>query len=719
MRYHSSRFVPAAGRLLVLAVLLAVLAASSVTWGQEKAAQDRVADASALDQKLLAEAKKGSEIMANLTYLSDEIGPRVTGSRALKKANEWTAEKMKSYGLTEVRLEAWSIPEGWERGPVTARIIEPDNGRSLSLAAMGWTPSTKGKIQGDVVLLNTRTTKELEPYKGKLKGAIVLQGPPTKLRPLEEMNKPGGDRPSSSVAPDGRPEPTREELFAFRRELANFLHAEGAAVLLSDAGKHFGLLMTGGGWRGTDRPSASNRLPTLSVAHNHYELLHRLATRGGSAKTRIEIEVENKFIAGPLAVYNTVGEIKGSEKPDEFVVLGAHLDSWDLGQGTTDNGTGTAVILETARLLVKSGVKPKRTIRFVLFSGEEQGLHGSKAYVEKHKDEMARTSVCLVHDTGTGKVVGLGSGARPALKPLLEAELVSLKELGVTDFTTRSLGGSDHASFESAGVPGFLMRQETADYRFSHHSQADTLERAREADLVQSAQVMAVAALRLANLDKLLPRDKDPVADRDGFIPLFRDEGAPKGWRVTEWNDLTKAAPDGVVWTVKDGILQTGKQRGTWLVSEQEYADFILEFEFKLTEVGNSGVALRSPMKGDPAFDGMELQLADLRYNTKAKDSELTGGIYRAIAPTKQVYKPTEWNKCRIELKGTQLKVTLNGEVIQDVDLSKYDQPVKRHDGSDASPIKDRPKKGHIGFQHLSRNNEPVQIRGVRLKELK
>jgi hypothetical protein len=208
-------------------------------------------------------------------------------------------------------------------------------------------------------------------------------------------------------------------------------------------------------------------------------------------------------------------------------------------------------------------------------------------------------------------------------------------------------------------------------------------------------------------------------ADRDGFTPLFREEGVPKGWLVREWNDLAKPAPKGVEWAVKDGVLQTGRQRGTWLVSEKEYGDFVLEFEVKLTERGNSGVALRSPLRGDPAFDGLELQIADLRYNTEAKDSELTGGIYRAIAPTKQVYKPTEWNRFSIELKGPRLKATVNGEVIQDIDLEKYDKPVKRHDGTDAPPVKDRPRRGHIGFQHLSRNNEPVYYRGVRLKELK
>jgi len=205
------------------------------------------------------------------------------------------------------------------------------------------------------------------------------------------------------------------------------------------------------------------------------------------------------------------------------------------------------------------------------------------------------------------------------------------------------------------------------------------------------------------------------AADED-FQTLFPDDGPPKGWSVREWNDLTKKVD--APWTVKDGVLQPSPRRGTWLMSDKEYTDFILEFEIKLTKEGNSGVALRAPMMGDPAFDGMELQVADFRYNTQAKDSELTGGIYRAIAPSKQVYKPTEWNKFKIELKGVHLKVTLNGEVIQDVDLDKYDQPVKRHDGSDAAPVKDRPKRGHIGFQHLSKNNEPVLIRNTRIRVL-
>src|SRR5262245_46428037 len=225
--------------------------------------------------------------------------------------------------------------------------------------------------------------------------------------------------------------------------------------------------------------------------------------------------------------------------------------------------------------------------------------------------------------------------------------------------------------------------------------------------------------LRIGGIVLLVVVAGSAAADEPGFVPLFQADGVPRGWVVREWNDVSKDATKNGEWTVKDGVLQPGRTRGTWLMSEKEYGDFILEFEIKLTERGNSGVALRSPMKGDPAFDGLELQFADLRYNKDAKDSELTGGLYRAAAPTKQVYKPTEWNTCKVELKGSKFKATINGELVQDIDLDKFDQPVKRHDGTNAPPLKDRPRKGHIGFQHLSRDNEPVLIRNVKIKELK
>jgi len=203
----------------------------------------------------------------------------------------------------------------------------------------------------------------------------------------------------------------------------------------------------------------------------------------------------------------------------------------------------------------------------------------------------------------------------------------------------------------------------------------------------------------------------------DGFVPLFPKDGAPAGFVVRNWSDIADPPRDAADWKVENGILTSVGARGCWLVSEKEYRNFTLEYEFKLGPQGNSGCALRAPLKGDPAFDGLEMQMADFRYNPKAKDSELTGGIYRAVAPTKQVYKPEEWNSVRIELIGSKLKVTINGETIQDIDLAQFDATVPRHDGTPAPALKDRPTRGHLGFQELSRGDSHVLIRNARVKE--
>jgi hypothetical protein len=502
------------------------------------AADLTASQALALDHRILIEAKSNSEVLKNLTYLSDEIGARLTGSPALKRANEWAAEKMRSYGLSNVHLEQWTIPAAWERGPATACIVEPPIHCNLILAAEGWTPGTKGKLVGDVVIVNAKNAKELQAYKGKLHNAIILQGPPHAVRPITEKGWPqlwSGPAPSSERKPvpapssNGKPPAAAktgpadknagphqgQNIFAeylkwmtFRKTYTEFLQREGAIAFLQDAGKPHGLLSVSGSWHGNDRATAIDSLPNLAVAHEHYALLYRLASRPAPARTRVEIEVQNKVTPGPIVVYNTVGEIRGSEKPDEYVVLAAHLDSWDLAQGSTDNGTGSMVVLEAARILSRLGVPPRRTIRFILFSGEEQGLCGSRAYVQQHKDEMARISMCLCHDTGTGRVESIGLHGYSAAKSVLDKELVTLKELGINELTLRSLPGSDHMSFNLVGVPGFLFEQNMDEYFLSHHSQSDTLDKAREPDLIQGAQAMALTGLRVANLPTLLPRGK-------------------------------------------------------------------------------------------------------------------------------------------------------------------------------------------------------------------
>lgn len=207
-------------------------------------------------------------------------------------------------------------------------------------------------------------------------------------------------------------------------------------------------------------------------------------------------------------------------------------------------------------------------------------------------------------------------------------------------------------------------------------------------------------------------------AGTGGWTSLFPKDGIPAGWSVRAWNDVSKPGPTNSVWVVTNGVLHGGQPRGSWLISDREYGDFEIEFEFKLGETGNSGLALRAPLRGDPAFDGMELQMADFRYNPSAKPSELTAGIYRAIAPTRQVYKPTEWNRYQVRLQGTRLTAILNGEKVQDIHLDEQSQEVKRHDNTLAPPVKDRPRRGHIGFQELSRGNSHVQIRNARLRTL-
>jgi hypothetical protein len=208
-----------------------------------------------------------------------------------------------------------------------------------------------------------------------------------------------------------------------------------------------------------------------------------------------------------------------------------------------------------------------------------------------------------------------------------------------------------------------------------------------------------------------------------GFTRLFTTDGVPEGWKVSTWNDVGQAAAAGVAWRVTNGVLHGSEPRGTWLVSEREYGDFILEYEWKLGERGNSGCGLRFPMRGDPAFDGLELQMVDPRYfppgpENTPKPSELTGALYRAVTPRVQIFKPTDWNKYQITCKGPLVKVVLNDQLILDVNLDQQTTPTKKHDGNDASPLKDRPRKGHIGFQELSRGGGHVEIRNARIKEL-
>jgi Zn-dependent M28 family amino/carboxypeptidase len=490
-------------RRVVPFVFAAVLALAAVRVGLARPATDDNNALAAADAQILSEIRDHSQAMDNLEYLSDEIGPRLTGSPQLKQANDWTAAKFREYGLANVKLEPWTIAHSWTRGTARARIVSPTE-HPLTIASAGWSPGTNGIVRGPVVYFDAKTKEEFGRFRGKLKGAIVIYQEPESLSPPRRENPNAPLVRPMQVPPPVKGQPAEPSPFAAFQEVArarnDFFKQEGVAVVLRDSGKPHGLLnMTGIGGEKFD----IGAIPTAFITGEGYRMLFRMQKHG---KVEVEIEMTNSFGDKPMDVYNTVAEIRGSEKPGEMVILGAHLDSWDLGTGSTDNGTGSMAVLEAARTLAKLNLKPKRTIRFVLFSGEEEGLVGSVKYVESHRDELDKISAVLVHDTGTGRVLTLGLHDNYQDREIVDQVLAPLKELKLLEPTMRRSFGTDHASFDDAGVPGFLVIQDGAEYSLTHHSQSDTFDKVWKDELNQGAQVLAAWAYNTAQLPALLPR---------------------------------------------------------------------------------------------------------------------------------------------------------------------------------------------------------------------
>ncbi|HLZ90971.1 MAG TPA: M20/M25/M40 family metallo-hydrolase [Candidatus Acidoferrum sp.] len=456
-----------------------------------------------MDTKIVEQVKADApKLKADLTYLTEHIGPRLTGSAKLEQASHWTAEQFKAAGLSNVNLEPWTIANSWTRGQASGRLVLPAE-QSLTLASAGWSPSSNGPVRGPVVGVTFEKIADLDQYKGKLRGAIVLLGRP---RQMEAPGFPLSTPWAQGTIPLAHPVnevPIDPAAYRQARMAAMKMFAEEKvnAVLISSV-KEFGLLTMSV----ASREYQSALVPTAYSARENYELLWNLQEQGPA---QAEVSIGGSFSGKPVEVYNTVAEIPGTEKPEEIVILGAHLDSWDLGTGATDNGTGSMAVLAAARALQKVGVKPKRTIRFVLFTGEEQGLNGSRAYVKAHKDELPKISGILVHDSGTGKVLTVGLMGNYAVRETIDHALYPLakaKDIGLVEPSLRREGGSDHVPFDDAGVPGFWCVQDVADYDKMHHSQSDRLEHVRWSDLTEGAQVLAVFAYNVAKLPEMLPR---------------------------------------------------------------------------------------------------------------------------------------------------------------------------------------------------------------------
>jgi carboxypeptidase Q len=507
-------------RRVVLFVFAVVLVLAAVRAGSARASGDDANAFASADAQILSEIREHSQAMENLEYLSDEIGPRLTGSPQLKQANDWTAAKFREYGLTNVKLEPWTIAHAWTRGTARARIVSPAE-QPLTIASAGWSPGTNGVVRGPIVYFDAKTKEDFEKFRGRLKGAIVIYQEPESLSPPKPDNPNGFLTRPMQTPPPMKGQPPSPSPFAALQEVGRarneFFKQEGVAVVLRDSNKPHGLLnMTGIGGEKFD----IGAIPTAFITGEGYRMLFRMQKHG---KVEVEIEMTNSFGDKPMDVYNTVAEIRGSENPYEVVILGAHLDSWDLGTGSTDNGTGSMAVLEAARTLTKLNLKPKRTIRFVLFTGEEEGLVGSVKYVEAHKSELEKISGVLVHDTGTGRVLTLGLHDNYQDREIVDQVLGPLKELKLLEPSMARSFGTDHASFDDVGVPGFFCIQDGAEYSKTHHSQSDTFDKVWKDDLNQGAQVLAAWAYNTAQLPAMLPRRplpfRPPADSAKGVAP--------------------------------------------------------------------------------------------------------------------------------------------------------------------------------------------------------
>jgi carboxypeptidase Q len=453
---------------------------------------------------LLDEGMNRSDVMKNLSYLSDVIGPRLTGSAAARAANDWTLKRFQDYGLA-AHLEQWNFGGTWTRGPMWARLVAPRS-HDLVAASWAWCPGTGGKpVRGPVVRIDVANAESLAANRARVKGAWVMLAAPTMVW--------NNDGPPMAAAdsqrqrdffrrafglPPGLDSAQRAAITQFRNDLPFVLRNAGALGEIVDAGKEQDLLNMSGS------PNRIYPYPRIVVAHEEYAMLDRLLA--GGTTPQIEVNISNTMTTDSVPQWNTVAEIKGSSAPGQVVVVGAHLDSWDLGNGTTDNGTGSMATLEAARIIARSGVKPKRTIRFILFTGEEQGLIGSRKYAETHAAEADSIQAVIVLDNGAGAITGQALQGRPDLYYLWRALLRPVHDLNADTVTDAMKGGTDHLSFLPYGVPGFNFNQITRGYNHTHHSQSDTYDKAIDWDLRQASTVMAVSAVELANLDGMIPR---------------------------------------------------------------------------------------------------------------------------------------------------------------------------------------------------------------------
>lgn len=514
---------------IVAIFVLQALMMPALTFAQQAPAGD-------INERLRKEGMENSQIMKTLHRFTDVYGPRLTGSPNLKAAGEWAMGQMKTWGFDRVDMEPWDFGHpGWVSERASGFITSPVKD-SLVIEVLAWTPGTNGVVSGPAVrmVLPTRPTQEeltayFDTLRGKLKGTMVMFGnpapvevnfEPTAKRIADEAIKrrfdpenPTPAGPPFQPQPQPSPRPGALTFPQINEQVNAFLVENGVAVRINDAGREHGQIRA----FSNNTYDIAKVVPTVVMRNEDFGRIVRLLE--SKIDVSLEFDIRNKLYPEGATSYNTIGEITGTDKKDEVIMLGGHLDSWHSATGATDNAIGCSIMMEAARILKASGVKPRRTIRVALWSGEEQGLLGSQAYVKKHfgtaeapTPEYSKFGGYFNIDSGTGKARGFTVfGPAETAAPLRTvASLFADWGVGGANVTaSRNRGGSDHTSFNEAGLPGISVFQDPVEY-FTHtwHTNLDTYERISEDDVKKSAIIIAAAVYKLAMADELLPRFK-------------------------------------------------------------------------------------------------------------------------------------------------------------------------------------------------------------------
>jgi carboxypeptidase Q len=501
-----------------------------------------------MQTRIRQEEFRNSKVMEIASGLMDFVGARLTGSPNMKRANEWTRDKLTEFGLSNAHLEPWGpFGKGWSYEYVSMRMTSPDVTQLWALPR-AWSASTNGLVRGNAIKVKMETKEDIEKNKGKLAGKFVLLGDPPEMKPHEKLQyqrydeKGLADLGQYEIPGGVRPRFTREETIKrreFGRAMLPFLAEEKPLAVIVPGTGDFGNFHVQGA--GSFRGNEQYPVPSVVLSDEQYGRIARLIDM--KKDPELELEVRTKTYDN-AEVFNTIAELPGTDKKNEIVMLGAHLDSWHGGTGATDNGAGSVVAMEVMRVLKAIGVAPRRTIRIALWSGEEEGLLGSRAYVSEHfasrpeppaderdmpsqfrrnigpltiKPEHARIAGYFNVDNGTGKIRGIYAQENAAVVPIFQSWLQSLSDLGATTVTMRNTGGTDHLSFDAVGLPGFQFIQDPVEYsERTHHTNYDVYERLQRDDLMQAVVVEATFVWEAANRPDMLPRKPLTKADMEG-----------------------------------------------------------------------------------------------------------------------------------------------------------------------------------------------------------